>query len=202
MLAKKSGLVTFTFDDGVSKNYTELLDILDAEGIKATFFVIGENLASHNNQLMLADAYNRGHTIGNHTWSHCHDTKVSKETFQDELTTTNDKIKSITGEDTYYFRPPYGEINDAVKQHIIDMGYKLILWNVDAQDWNLKRSSEDMLAYYTDLFTKADNTKSSYIILQHDHRLDSVNLVPQIASIVKSNGFTIVSMDEYLGTNS
>jgi len=71
--------------------------------------------------------------------------------------------------------------------------------DVDAQDWNLKRSSEDMLAYYTDLFSKADSTENSYIILQHDHRLDSVNLVPQIASIVKSNGFTIVSMDEYLG---
>jgi len=46
---------------------------------------------------------------------------------------------------------------------------------------------------------KGYSSKNSYIILQHDHRLDSVNLVPQIASIVKSNGFTIVSMDEYLG---
>lgn len=186
-------LVTFTFDDGMSKNWELLLNILNQEKIKATFFVIGETITSTNSHL-LKRAFDEGHTIGNHTWSHQNITKLSDQDFVKGILNTKKKIEEVTGSHTKYFRPPYGAINTHNKQELLDLGYKSILWNVDPEDWNRKHTKEDMLAYYHKVFEKENN----YIILQHDLRKDSVDLVPEIAKLVRDKGFKIVSLDDYL----
>jgi len=186
-------LVTFTFDDGMSKNWELLLNILNQEKIKATFFVIGETITSTNSHL-LKRAFDDGHTIGNHTWSHQNITKLSDQDFVKGVLDTKKKIEEVTGGHTKYFRPPYGATNTHDKQKLLDLGYKSILWNVDPEDWNRKHTKEDMLAYYHKVFEKENN----YIILQHDLRKDSVDLVPEIAKLVRDKGFKIVSLDDYL----
>ena len=186
-------LVTFTFDDGMSKNWELLLNILNQEKIKATFFVIGETITSTNSHL-LKRAFDEGHTIGNHTWSHQNITKLSDQDFVKGVLDTKKKIEEVTGSHTKYFRPPYGAINAHNKQELLDLGYTSVLWNVDPEDWNRKHTKEDMLAYYHKVFEKENN----YIILQHDLRKDSVDLVPEIAKLVRDKGFKIVSLDDYL----
>ena len=192
------GLVTFTFDDGVSKNYPILLDILDTLKIKVTFFIIGNTLLKKENVTFLLDAHKRGHFIGNHSWSHPDLTKLSNDALDKEINDTSDKIESIIGIRPHYLRPPYGAINPNIHDKLTKLGYHILLWNVDAQDWNIKHYSDDMLKYYTDLFSSYKPTTHNLTILQHDKRLDSVKLVPHITNLVLHYGYKIVDVDTYV----
>jgi peptidoglycan/xylan/chitin deacetylase (PgdA/CDA1 family) len=197
-----SGLVTFTFDDGISKNTERLLEILDVESIKATFFIIGQTLAGPldcSGKKKLQAIHKAGHTIGNHTYSHPDITKIDLEELRAEIAGASAEIRATIDQPMKYFRPPYGAQNDATKKFITDMGFKIVLWNVDAQDWNVKRSMKDMMDYYKTEFAHPE--KHSYTVLQHDRRLASIELVPEIAKIARDRGFKIVSLDEYYGTN-
>lgn len=196
-IPSKPGLVTFTFDDGVSANYNQLLDILKKEDVKATFFVIGNSLMSSRIP-RLKRAHDEGHTIGNHTWSHPQMTHLSPEQLKKEVNATSEKIESIIGVKPKYIRPPYGDINNIVRSELAAMGYTVVLWNVDAEDWDPKRPDETIWKYYEDLFSKTDPTKHSYIILQHDRAVRSVEMTPKIIKLVRDKGFKIVSLDEYL----
>lgn len=193
------GLVTFTFDDGISNNTEELLDILDDEKITATFFIIGETLGSLKspNRVKLKAIHDRGHIIGNHTHSHVNITKLSKENLRTEITSAKAEIRATIDHDMKYFRPPYGAINAAARELLAEIGLKLVMWDVDPRDWDVKRSKGDMLAYYNTTFKHADPKKSSFILLQHDRRKDTIHLVPQMAKLVRDKGFKIVSLDEY-----
>lgn len=193
-----TGQVTFTFDDGISKNTEKLIDVLGEENIKATFFIIGESLGGPldcPNKKKLQALHEAGHTIGNHTYSHPNITKIDTEALRAEIAGTSAEIRSAIDQPMKYFRPPYGAQNASTKKFITDMGFKIVLWNVDAQDWDVKRSAKDMMDYYKTEFTNPD--KHSYIVLQHDRRLASVELVPEIAKIARDRGFKIVSLDEY-----
>src|SRR5437870_3706305 len=88
--------IAMTFDDGPTATLTpKLLDILTAHHIKATFFVIGENVAQHPE--VVARAAREGHEIGNHSWSHPNLAKISQESVRSQLQRTDDAIKSATG---------------------------------------------------------------------------------------------------------
>src|SRR5438132_10143074 len=100
--------IALTFDDGPSAKLTpKLLDVLAAHHIKATFFVIGENVAEHPE--IVARAAREGHEIGNHSWSHPNLAKMSDAGVRNQLQRTNDAIKSDTGSHPTIFRPPSGE---------------------------------------------------------------------------------------------
>ena len=195
---KRSGMFSFTFDDGVSKNFEQLLEILDEHNVKATFFIVGSTLQLQSNALLLKSAHEKGHTIGNHTWSHADITKLSNEDLVKEIVNTSNKIEEITGEKPKYFRPPYGAINEALGHKIIEMGYKILLWDIDNQDWNRKRSKEELLNLYKGSLATANSNKYSYINLQHDLRKESVELVPDIIKLASDKKFKIVGIDEYL----
>ena len=192
------GLVTFTFDDGISNNTDELLDILESEKITATFFIIGETLGktlTTPNRAKLKAIHDKGHTVGNHTYSHANIVKLSQEDLRGEIAGASAEIRATIDHKMKYFRPPYGSINASIRKFVTDKGFRIVLWDLDPRD--VKRSKEDMLDYYTSSFHHADPKKTSYIILQHDRRKDSVQLVPDIAKIVRDKGFKIVSLDEY-----
>src|SRR5213079_2638593 len=109
--------VAMTFDDGPSAVLTpKLLDLLAAHHIKATFFVIGENVAEH--QEIVARAAKEGHEIGNHSWSHPNFGKMSQESVRSQVQRTDDAIKSATGKRPTLLRPPYGSITEREKRWI------------------------------------------------------------------------------------
>lgn len=195
---KKPGMFTFTFDDGVSKNFEYLLNILDKHDIKVTFFIVGQTLKSKVNADLVRLAHERGHTIGNHTYSHPYITKISAEDLVLEINKTASLIEAITGEHPRYFRPPYGALTEAIGYKIIDMGYKILLWDIDKQDWNRKISKDELLKSYQDSFPNYNNEKYSYMNLQHDMRRESAEIVPDILKLAKQGGFRIVGVDEFL----
>ncbi|PYI99568.1 MAG: hypothetical protein DMF00_10740, partial [Verrucomicrobia bacterium] len=111
--------IAMTFDDGPSETLTpKLLDLLAAHHIKATFFVIGENVAEHPE--IVTRAAREGHEIGNHSWSHPNFGKMSDDSVRSQLRRTDDAIRSATGSRPTLMRPPYGSITPREKHWIHD----------------------------------------------------------------------------------
>lgn len=199
---RKPGLLVLTFDDGISQNYIPLLQILDQEKVKATFFVVGRTLNKYNLGI-LKEVYNRGHTIGNHTWNHYRLDRLTNENIENEVLATQDKINLITPIDyPKYIRPPYGAINKKAYDKLKEHGYNIVRWNMDARDWNRKRSKSRLLTYYENVFKISNPMEISFISLQHDRRADSIEIIPDIVRLAKAKGFKIVSLDECLGRNT
>lgn len=198
---KKPGMIALTFDDGVTKNYPLVLNVLATYNIKATFFVIGATLKNPYNLLLLKQTHDRGHVIGNHTWDHKALTALTDKQIETEVLNTQNGINLITSRSNLYFRPPFGKINQLVYDRLIGMGYTVVLWNSDIDDWNIRIHRDKLWAFYQKHISEADPTKQSFIILQHDRRLDSIQILPGIIELGKAKGFKFVTMDECLGLN-
>src|SRR5947209_17132344 len=127
--------IAMTFDDGPSVKLTpKLLDLLAAHHVKATFFVIGQNVADHPE--IVQRAAREGHEIGNHSWSHPYLAKMSDDAVRSQIKRTEDAITGAIGSRPVLLRPPYGSITTRQKHFIHDdLGYEIILWDVDPLDW-------------------------------------------------------------------
>src|SRR4029077_16688189 len=127
--------IAMTFDDGPSATLTpKLLDLLAAHHIKATFFVIGENVAEYPDNV--SRAAREGHEIGKHSWSQPNFARMSDDNVRSQLRRTDDAIRSAIGIRPTLLRPPYGSITAREKRWIHDeFGYRIILWDVDPYDW-------------------------------------------------------------------
>lgn len=162
-----------TFDDGPSEFTHELLDILDKLDVKATFCVMGSHVKKFPE--VIKRAYESGHQIASHTYSHPHLMSLSNEDIVYEVRATEEAIEDVIGVKPKYIRPPYGEADKRVKGLLKQMGYKVLMWNVDPTDYdvyNLKDGAQRI----QDTFEKVlkDNNSSlnvhaddGFISLQH-----------------------------------
>lgn len=133
--AKTGGkLIAITFDDGPSSKYTaELLDGLKERGVPATFFVLGERTGS--NIKLIKRAYEEGHEIACHTWSHPDLTGCSTSEIEEEIEDTFEELDRVCGDEAdYLVRPPYGSTNQEVRDAI---DAPLVCWSMDSEDWSL-----------------------------------------------------------------
>jgi peptidoglycan-N-acetylglucosamine deacetylase len=183
--------IAMTFDDGPSAALTpKLLDLLAAHHIKATFFVIGENVAEYPE--IVARAAREGHEIANHSWSHPNLGKMSQENVRSQLQRTDDAIKSATGKSPTLLRPPYGSITEREKRWIHDeFGYHIILWDVDPLDW--KRPGP---AAVRNRILK--ETRPGSIVLSHDIHPGTVEAMPSTFDELEAKGFKFVTVSELL----
>jgi peptidoglycan/xylan/chitin deacetylase (PgdA/CDA1 family) len=130
--------VLLTFDDGPHPTLTpRLLDCLAERGAKGVFFVIGERVATKAGKAIVQRAFNEGHRIGNHTYTHPDLSKQTEAQVRDEIRRTEDLIAGLLT-DHKLFRPPYGAHNPTVDLVVRDMGYHMVFWNVDTEDWRKK----------------------------------------------------------------
>lgn len=135
--------LSLTFDDGPRKSQTlKTLSILKKYDIKATFFVVGENIEYQKD--VLKEVYNQGHEIGNHMYAHENINKISKKEIKESIIKTNNLIKEVTGKSPSIIRPPYGIVNDDLKQICDELDMDIILWtdDKDSKDWELIPESE------------------------------------------------------------
>jgi len=183
--------IAMTFDDGPSAMLTpKLLDLLAAHHIKATFFVIGENVAEHPE--IVARAAREGHEIGNHSWSHPNLGKMSDESVRRQLRQTDDAIKNATGKRPTLMRPPYGSITTREKHWIHDeFGYQIILWDVDPYDW--KRPGP---AVVRNRILK--ETRPGSIVLSHDIHPGTIEAMPSTFDALEAKGFKFVTVSELI----
>lgn len=124
-------VVYLTFDDGPHPVHTtEVLDVLRRYGVRATFFVVGamvQRFPHLLNRVLL-----EGHTVANHTWNHENLAKLSGEAIDRTLERTQDILGANA---TACMRPPYGALDDLVRQRSEEHGLDVIMWSASANDW-------------------------------------------------------------------
>lgn len=126
-------VVALTFDDGPNASSTPiLLDGLKERKVRATFFLIGENVEKDENEKIVKRMYEEGHLIGNHTYTHCNLSKLETGEAKKELEQTDTVIEKITGKQPVFVRAPYGELPVDSEQ---DLNRIYIGWTVDPLDW-------------------------------------------------------------------
>jgi peptidoglycan/xylan/chitin deacetylase (PgdA/CDA1 family) len=183
--------IAMTFDDGPSAKLTpKLLDLLAAHHIKATFFVIGENVAEHPE--IVERAAREGHEIANHSWSHPNFGKMSDESVRSQLSRTDDAIRNATGTRPTLMRPPYGSITPRQKRWIHDeFGYQIILWDVDPYDW--KRPGPSVVRNRI-----LKETRPGSIVLSHDIHPGTIEAMPSTFDQLQAKGFEFVTVSELI----
>jgi chitin deacetylase len=125
--------IALTFDDGPSESTPELLDYLDKEGIKATFFQCGMNVKRLPNNA--GDVAAAGHQIGNHTYSHPHLPFKSREFIEREFTDAQQIIQEQTGIAPMILRAPYGYRWVGMREVQEDLMLLGVMWTVIGHDW-------------------------------------------------------------------
>lgn len=126
-----------TFDDGPSPLYTpQILDVLAAAGVKATFFVVGEHVRAYPDVARRIVA--EGHDMGNHTATHRDLVPASRLTVEDQLDACDVAIEEVIGARPLLFRPPRGIYGNRIRLLALSRGYRTILWSVSSIDWRGK----------------------------------------------------------------
>jgi peptidoglycan-N-acetylglucosamine deacetylase len=168
----------------------DLLDVLADKDVDVTFFTVGSNAENHPE--ILARMAAEGRVVGNHTQDHPQLTRLSADEVRSQIEQTNDAIEEATGMRPTLLRPPYGAVNDRVKQVAGELGMALINWNVDPEDWKDRNSDtvrERVLA----------NTRNGSIVLSHDIHETTRDAYADIIDGLREQGFTLVTVPELLG---
>lgn len=183
--------VALTFDDGPHPKYTpQILDILAEYGVKATFFVVGENASYHPE--LVERAAREGHEIGNHTYDHTHAGKLSAEAFRRDVRACSDTVERITGVRPTLFRPPEGVCTDVARRICEEDGYTIVMWCVDTRDWahtppaDIVRNVEK-------------NTADGAVILMHDFigkNSPTPAALRQIIPLLLGSGYEFVTISQ------
>nr|CAG8439515.1 9661_t:CDS:2 [Entrophospora candida] len=171
---------------------TTLLDYLDTINVHVTFFVVGSRAIT--NPLILKRAVDSGHQIGIHTWSHTALTTQTNEEIVSEIKWTERAIQTYAGVTPNLLRPPQGDYDDRIRDIARQLGYTIVLWELDSFDWMVVQDTTYPVEYITGNFTAwADNTTATagHITLGHDLYEETVDLAPQYFPIVTGKGFNV-----------
>lgn len=190
---EKNKKVAITFDDGPHGQYTpEILDILDYYKIPATFFVIGTNADKYPE--IVKREITSGHEIGSHTYYHRHISSMNIEELKDDLELNEQKIMELTGVRPTLFRPPEGICNDSVKSAAREMGYSIIMWTVDTNDWQALPAKKIVQCV-------KKNVSADSIILFHDYvsgDSGTPEALNEIIPYLLDSGYVFVTVSQLL----
>ena len=184
-------IVALTFDDGPHPELTpQLLDILRDNGVRATFYVIGRNVTTHPDIARRIVA--EGHEIANHSWSHPALTSLGASRLNQEIASTSDAIQRATGRRPTNMRPPYGAINDRVRETILrGHGLDVIMWSCDPLDW--KRPGAEVVRQRL-----VDGATPGGILLAHDIHPGTIEAVPGVIRDLKAKGYGFATVSQLL----
>ena len=186
--------IALTFDDGPHSEKTpKILDVLQQNNVKATFFIVGEN-ANGNDDIIrriIAD----GHEIGNHTFGHKYLLKADRCVIEREIDLCDDEIFNYSEYNARLFRPPGGIYDDLLTSICNDRGYDMVLWSIDTRDW-AGTSAQDIEKEIL------NNIEDGAIILLHDYicgesytEVALMNVIPKL----KELGYSFVTVSELIG---
>ena len=188
-------VVALTYDDGPSSPYTnQLLDILDSYQVKATFFEIGRNIEKHPEIVKMIVA--RGDELANHSYSHKDMMFKPREVLLSEIEKTDKLLQEVgVKQDSISFRPPWGRRFVVLSYLLSQMHKKLIMWDVDSQDYEKTLTVEDIANRVI------KNVRSGSIVVMHDGGGDRSRTVAATQIIVKdllSKGYEFKTVSELL----
>jgi peptidoglycan/xylan/chitin deacetylase (PgdA/CDA1 family) len=132
--------LALTYDDGPNDPYSlHLLDVLSKHDVRATFFLIGRYVEKRPD--IVREMVKRGHSVGNHTFTHPLLTLQPEEEIRNQLSDCNKAIFQATGEQPQLFRPPFGGRRPVVLRASRSLGLEPIMWTIVAYDWNAPPAS-------------------------------------------------------------
>lgn len=189
-LEQKPPVVALTFDDGPRSDVTEsLLDELALREVQATFFVVGYRIPSR--EAIIRRMAAEGHQIGVHSYSHVPLTGFSQEQFDLEVAQTRFMLSAILGDRNFWLRPPYGYVDDTVRQWAKS---PIILWSVDPEDWrddhNITRMVETVL----------NQVRDGDIILFHDVYQTSAQAAIRVVDALLERGYCFATVEQLLSS--
>lgn len=194
-------VIYLTFDDGPSQYTGELLDVLSKYNVKATFFVTGRN---SNYFHYIKRAYDEGHTIGLHTYSHNYSLVYSSiDAYFSDLNSINEIVREQTGSYSNIIRFPGGSSNTVSRNYTVGImsqlsslveskGYKYFDWNVSSGD--ASSVILDSSSYAQNVINGLGNG-SYYVVLQHDTNVNSIRAVSKIIEYGLSHGYSFRAID-------
>ena len=187
--------IYLTFDDGPTPEITNwTLDVLRHYNAKATFFCIGKNVKNHPD--VFQNILNDDHAIGNHTNNHIKGWRTSTKNYLaniDEAQKVFDsEINNHQMNTVNLFRPPYGQIRPKQGKALLQLNYKIVMWNVLSFDWDNTISNE------TCLENVVNNTSDGSIIVFHDSVKASNNMkyaLPKTLEHFGKKGYSFKSLE-------
>lgn len=176
--------IALTFDDGPSAQTTAaLLDGLKERGAHATFFLIGEQIAS--NEALVLRMAEEGHQVGSHSFTHIRlDAAGEKEL--SEIAQTDTALRTLLGEHDYWLRPPWGFCGDALKGAV---SVPLAFWSIDTMDWSVRNA--DLIAHQI-----IETAQDGDIVLLHDIFETSVEAALRAIDVLSAQGYEFVTLEE------
>lgn len=185
--AEEKKQIAITFDDGPNPDYTmKLLQGLKKRGVKATFFVLGEEVERYPD--ILKATYDDGHMIGVHSYQHVNFGQIGDAAALEQVEKTQQAIYDVTGEYTGYIRPPYGCWKKELDQELPMIE---VLWDIDPLDWATKDAD-------TVVQRVLQKIPDGSIILLHDASESSVSAALTIIDTLQKQGYEFVTVEELM----
>ena len=187
--------VYLTFDDGPIPEVTpKVLAILDKYQVKATFFMVGENIDKHPE--VFEQVVRAGHSIGNHTYNHLKGWRTSHEEYMANVTKwenafNRQSIVNRQSSNRQLFRPPYGKAWFGQRYALHKRGYRLIYWDILTRDYDQSVTPQEMLANIQ------RNTRPGSIINFHDSLKSNermLTVLPQAIEWLRAQGYTLKAL--------
>lgn len=176
--------VALTFDDGPSSFTGRLLDCLEKNNARATFFMVGTEIASFPEEARrMAEL---GCELGNHTYDHTDLTTVTSDQIVSKLGQVDSLLTELTGQASTVVRPPYGAVNDTVR---VSVNTPIILWSIDTLDWKTLDAQKTV-------DTVMENVQDGSIILMHDIFSTSVDAAEILIPRLIQEGYELVTVHE------
>jgi peptidoglycan/xylan/chitin deacetylase (PgdA/CDA1 family)/spore germination protein YaaH/GT2 family glycosyltransferase len=211
------GLVALTFDDGPDPRWTpQILDVLKAKGVKATFFDIGQNMQKHPE--LVQREVSEGHTVGSHTFTHPNVAATPRAEIGLELNLTQRLFQVITGKSLRLFRPPYqGDAEPSTPAEVEPLliaqklGYLIAGLRIDPDDWKkdpVTGQLPDPKEIVRQTMAHLENPDLNpgklpgQVILLHDsggNRSHTVQALPMLIDQLRASGYTIVTINQLAG---
>jgi peptidoglycan/xylan/chitin deacetylase (PgdA/CDA1 family)/GT2 family glycosyltransferase len=192
--------IALTFDDGPNEPYTsQVLGILERYGIKATFFIIGQNARRYPE--ICRQIVNSGNVIGNHSYHHSKSLCLRRnKAVARDIQLAHEAIYECTGLEAKLFRPPHGFRTPWMMRTVSNLGYTVVTWDNMTGDWNANKSAEDIER------TIVQRAKPGGVIVLHDGRDSRPNYdrsqmlqaLPFVIGTLKERGFDFVTIPELL----
>lgn len=184
-------VVYLTIDDGPSEYTDEIIKILNKNNVKATFFMINNNMQAYPKQVK--NIVENGNTAGFHSVTHdIHKLYVSKTSAKEEFDTNQATFKKITGQTSKVIRLPFGSkpyTPRASYNALVDSGYKLWDWTLDTEDW--RSTSSQIMENVKKYSSGSDNV----VLLMHE-RKQTVEILDEMIKYLKSEGFEILPIKQ------
>jgi|GEM_PF-739623 len=195
-VAGRQRTVALTFDDGPGPSTPAILSILEAYGVRATFFNIGEQEAARPADVVAEEA--AGFLVGDHTWSHPDLVPLPVAAQAAQIDDEATEQRALTGTSPCVFRPPYGDYDAETLGLASTRRMGVWLWSVDTEDWQAEGSGSSYWVQRIISLAESEGGALDHpVVLMHNQAIPmpaTVAALPTVISFFRQRGYAFVDL--------